>query len=317
MRDVFAVPGGCTLIRADLFAALGGFDEAMTFHGEDVDLCWRAHLAGARVLVAPNARVRHLEALGERRSDDRRRLQARHRLRMVLTNYGAFYTVAVLLKQLLLTLVEVPLALVTGRFRHARDLVGAYSWNLTRAGSILAKRRRVRRLRQVRDLEIRRLQVRGSARLTAFVRGQLAGAGAPTSLADSGRNVVSAVRSGMGQQNLVIVLVLVAVVAFGSRHLLTQRLPVLGELMPFPGSSLTLLREWWSGWRPVGLGVEAGSPTGLALFGLATTFSLRAHRGGPQRAGRRPPAARGPRRVATRPDHGSLQGPGPAACSPT
>ena len=108
VRDVFAVPGGCTLVRADLFAALGGYDEAMTFHGEDVDLCWRAHLAGARVLVAPNARVRHLEALGERRSDDRRRLQARHRLRMVLTNYGAFYTVAVLLKQLLLTLVEVP-----------------------------------------------------------------------------------------------------------------------------------------------------------------------------------------------------------------
>jgi len=47
------------LVRADLFAELGGFDPA-TFPGaEDLDLCWRARIAGARVMVAPDARVRH------------------------------------------------------------------------------------------------------------------------------------------------------------------------------------------------------------------------------------------------------------------
>ena len=47
------------LVRADLFHELGGFDPA-TFPGsDDLDLCWRARLAGARVLVAPDARVRH------------------------------------------------------------------------------------------------------------------------------------------------------------------------------------------------------------------------------------------------------------------
>ena len=81
-------PGGCTLVRADLFAALGGFDAGIDYLGEDLDLCWRAHVAGARVLVVPSAQVRHLEALGLRRDvDDRRRLQARHRLRTVLTCY--------------------------------------------------------------------------------------------------------------------------------------------------------------------------------------------------------------------------------------
>ena len=40
VRDVFAVPGGCFLVRADLFTALGGFDEAITFHGDDTDLSW-------------------------------------------------------------------------------------------------------------------------------------------------------------------------------------------------------------------------------------------------------------------------------------
>ena len=53
VTDVFAVPSACFLVRADLFGALGGFDPAMSYHGEDVDLCWRAHISGARVIVAP------------------------------------------------------------------------------------------------------------------------------------------------------------------------------------------------------------------------------------------------------------------------
>jgi GT2 family glycosyltransferase len=72
VRDVFLAPGGCTLVRSDLFAELGGFDPDVFVMGEDLDLCWRAQIAGARVLVAPQARVRHLEVLasGQRRLPD-------------------------------------------------------------------------------------------------------------------------------------------------------------------------------------------------------------------------------------------------------
>ena len=50
VRDVFAVPTACMMVRADLFRAIGGFDPAIEYSGDDVDLCWRAHLGGARVL---------------------------------------------------------------------------------------------------------------------------------------------------------------------------------------------------------------------------------------------------------------------------
>ncbi|HUC37255.1 MAG TPA: glycosyltransferase family 2 protein [Acidimicrobiales bacterium] len=63
VRDVFLAPGGLTLVRADLFEELGGFDPRIFAMGEDLDLCWRAQVAGARVIVAPEARVRHLELL--------------------------------------------------------------------------------------------------------------------------------------------------------------------------------------------------------------------------------------------------------------
>ena len=62
VRDVFYVPTAAMLVRTDLFEELGGFDPE-TFPGaEDLDLCWRARLVGARVLVVPDARVAHREA---------------------------------------------------------------------------------------------------------------------------------------------------------------------------------------------------------------------------------------------------------------
>src|SRR5688572_23964114 len=42
VRDVFVAPGGCQLVRADLFATIGGFNAAIPFIGEDLDLSWRA-----------------------------------------------------------------------------------------------------------------------------------------------------------------------------------------------------------------------------------------------------------------------------------
>jgi GT2 family glycosyltransferase len=63
VRDVFCAPGGCTLVRADLFHALGGFDEGVDLFGEDLNLSWRAQVAGGRVVVAPDARVAHVEAI--------------------------------------------------------------------------------------------------------------------------------------------------------------------------------------------------------------------------------------------------------------
>ena len=67
VKDVLVAPGGCTLVRTDLLEALHGFDAGMFAFGEDLDLCWRAWLAGARIVVVPDAKVRHLQCLLEGR----------------------------------------------------------------------------------------------------------------------------------------------------------------------------------------------------------------------------------------------------------
>lgn len=59
-REVFWVSGAAFCCRADVFHALGGFDADFFAHMEEIDLCWRMHLAGWRVKVVPQSEVYHL-----------------------------------------------------------------------------------------------------------------------------------------------------------------------------------------------------------------------------------------------------------------
>jgi len=59
------------LVRRDVWDELGGFDPYLPLMRDDVDLCWRAWLAGHRVAVVPTAIVFHAEAAAaERRAVD-------------------------------------------------------------------------------------------------------------------------------------------------------------------------------------------------------------------------------------------------------
>jgi GT2 family glycosyltransferase len=57
--EVAAVSGAAFAIRRELFRTLGGFDETFYLYMEDVDLSWRARLAGYRCLYVPEAVVYH------------------------------------------------------------------------------------------------------------------------------------------------------------------------------------------------------------------------------------------------------------------
>lgn len=52
-RDVFWASGAAFCCRAEVFRAMGGFDEDFFAHMEEIDLCWRMQLAGYRVRIDP------------------------------------------------------------------------------------------------------------------------------------------------------------------------------------------------------------------------------------------------------------------------
>jgi GT2 family glycosyltransferase len=268
VRDVFALPSACLMVRADLFRAIAGFDTAIDFYGDDVDLCWRAHLGGARVVVVPAARARHREVLHQRRPDLRPALlQARHRMRSIATLTGARRLPLLTIQLLLVTLAELVVGLLSGKPREAWASLRALVGLVPRLPAILVRRRDVRALRRVPDGEIAGLQLRGSARVSAYLRSR-------DMRPSRGENSIERRwRQTAGSAPMFAWICVLIAMLFGSRHLLGG-IPQFGEFLHLQVSPRAMLTDYRSGWWGHGLGSTTPVPTGVALTALASTVTL-------------------------------------------
>ena len=69
--EVLFVSSAVMLVSREAWQRTGPFDERFDGHHDDLDFCWRARLAGFRVLMTPLATARHRDATarGERREE--------------------------------------------------------------------------------------------------------------------------------------------------------------------------------------------------------------------------------------------------------
>jgi GT2 family glycosyltransferase len=319
VRDVFVAPGGCTLVRCDLFEEVGGFDPAIVLMGEDLDLCWRAQVAGARIIVAPDARVSHLEVVagGSRRIPDElltdsergrrypvslQELQRRHELFVVLSCYGRLHLLRVLPQVVVLNVGEVIVAAVARNHHRARAVVRAWGWNIRRIGIIRQRRRRVKGGRRLADREVRLLQLRGSARLSAYARRvfQFGFHGAHSDELEDAEGIdnpdwtsdgdfrVESSEPGIpvpvsaptgtsvdhtrvsGKAATLTWSFVAVVLLIGFRGLLSGPLPSVGQFVPFPSWASTFA-QFGAGWHPSGVGSTAPATPALALVAAVGT----------------------------------------------
>lgn len=264
VRDVFVVPGACTLVRTDLFEHLGGFDPGIDTFGEDLDLCWRAHLVGARVVVAPAARVRHREAIVERRDDvDVHRVRQAHRIRTILVCYRVWTLLRVVPAALLVAVAEASLHALGGQRRSARAQFSGWLSAMRHGRGIMAARKRVARVREVSDADIRHLQTPVLARLSALWQSYRKDRAA---VAITGR---SPLEGGAPRSLLPYgVVAIIVLVVLGSRELLFGAIPAVGEFARGPSAPGDLVWRWLGGWDPAGLGSSSPVPTVTGLLGM-------------------------------------------------
>jgi len=149
LEDVTAASGAALAIRRETFAELGGFTEELFMYQEDVELSWRAHLAGLRVVVDPGADVFHEYEFG--RHPSKIALLERNRLIFVLTGYPLGLLV---LLGPVLACGELAMLLLAARRGWFRGKLGGWWWCLGNARWLAAHRRETKGLRQVNTREL-------------------------------------------------------------------------------------------------------------------------------------------------------------------
>lgn len=85
--DIFWASGAALFIRTRVYTEVGGLDPYFFAHMEEIDLCWRVHLAGYRIVCLPESRVYHLGGATLATSDPRKTyLNFRNNLLMLHKN---------------------------------------------------------------------------------------------------------------------------------------------------------------------------------------------------------------------------------------
>lgn len=266
--EVAVVSTAAMLVRADLFADLGGFSTDIDGLAEDLDLCWRARLAGARIVSTPGGVARHRELAGIGDPDATgRRLAGRHQARVMLACYSAPQLVRIIPQAVVGSVFDIVLNVVAARFRQAGDIVSGWLWNLIHLPTTLRIRRRVQQSRRTPDLEVRANQVRGSVRLSGYLRSarSMGEQRLPAALA-AARDLPSSWQEGAGPIAPLALIALVLMVIFGARGLFGSGLSSVREFVPLEHVG-SLARGWWNGWRDIGLGHQG--PASSANLGAA------------------------------------------------
>ena len=289
--EVFFVTSTCMLVRHEVFRTLGGWDARMRAFSEDLDLCWRARVAGHSVRVEPRAAARHAIALatGQRRSPftPARYYIRRNRLRSIAKSASGLRLVWLVPQFVVLAVAEMIAFVVLRQYGEIVNIARALGWNLLRLPQTWLARVRVQKGRAIADRSLNRLTVKETTRVRAYVSHQAERLeeawGRRAELLGRRTNQVRAVRTRVSQPTSVVACVLVLLLLIGWRNVLWIEPAHAGQLLPFPNDPGAVFGTYFTLWRESGFG--APWPTSpvylllglfpLALFG-ATSLAFKA-----------------------------------------
>ena len=275
-RDVLAVPLAGLLATGTLLRELGGWAPSFGDLGGDLDLGWRAQLAGRRVILAPDARMRSVASVGLATATTGKRRRAARRVALARSSWWAAPFLALWI--LVSALASAVGLLLLKRPRAAADAFG--DLGSLNPVSVLLNRFRTRGRREVRHRDISSLFVPASSIVRANVdRAHEALISPPTSaeqnLSTEGDATPLTSRSAL-HPVVLAVLATVAVVAAAGRDIgggLLSRFGsgvTGGELVTTRATSSSLWHAAFDGWHGTGLGGDGPASPSLALLAVPT-----------------------------------------------
>jgi GT2 family glycosyltransferase len=283
IREVLYVSSCAMLISRRAWNRIGPPDERLSPAPDDLDFCWRARLAGFRVLMTPKAVARHRGATsrGERTGGAGPR-RARYdiervALASILKNYGLLSLVWILPLYFLQGLGRLGVLAATRRFQDAYQVLAAWAWNAVHFPGTLRRRVRAQAVRSVPDRSVRRSMAPAWIRLRRWAH-TAAQSLLPGSLGEEDEELapraVRALRVARAHPVATAwgLAVLVAAVAY--RDLLGVSPLTGGGLGSFPDSPVGFFRELLSGLRHTGLGGSHAASPALGVLGVGSVITL-------------------------------------------
>ena len=170
-RDIFWAVGGAMFLRTACLERTGLMDEGFFMHMEEIDLCWRFHLAGYRLVYVPDSVLYHYNGF-TLSADSYKKAYFNHRnqLVMLLKNLSLSRLLYKIPIRLGMELANVSL-LLKGNWKHPVAALAGLLWVLLHPVDILRRRRKTQQMRSVDDREIERKLFRGSVVYRHFIRG--------------------------------------------------------------------------------------------------------------------------------------------------
>jgi GT2 family glycosyltransferase len=276
--EVLFVSSAAMLISRECWQRTGRFDERLDGRHDDLDFCWRAHVAGFRVLMTPLATARHRGATGRGERREHRRRSSRYyaqraALAAMLKNYGILTLLWVLAVYAVLGAARLIYLAIARRFEDAFDLLAAWGWNLLRLPGTIGRRVRAQRVRTVRDRLIRPFMASALRLPRWFERAEEFLDEGLEELEDEelGRPLPRRAASvASGHPVLLGSVVAIVLGALAVRHFFGPEVLTGGALTAFPGEAQAFMRELVSGVRNTVLGGAQPASPALAGMGAAS-----------------------------------------------
>jgi len=127
--EIFWASGACMFIRSKVFHEVGGFDDSFFAHMEEIDLCWRIHRSGFRIVYSPLSTIYHLGGgTLDKNNPHKTYLNFRNNLIMIYKNAPDERLDDILKTRAMLDRIAALKFLATGYIRAAFAVHRAHNW---------------------------------------------------------------------------------------------------------------------------------------------------------------------------------------------
>ena len=162
---IFGPCGGAGMYRRSIFREIGPLDEDYFMYYEDVDLAFRAQMAGHKCIFVPSARVYHIEGAGTDTLPRRRNYYlARNALTVIAKNFPR----SLLIRYCHVLFWEILKRVGSPALKGDFSALSGYFSALWRLGEILEKRAAIQRLKKASDDDIEAILIENRSVLKAI-----------------------------------------------------------------------------------------------------------------------------------------------------